>query len=175
MPADGVPEQCTPEGRGQGTLASGAEPESPVSVVPPVAPAPPAPPALGSNFAFVQAAVQTKRAAKQLDRRRGYLMSQSSGATAPWRAGFCHRMLRKATRVLRTPTKIHRRLRKLSIGSFDARHPKPIFQTIHDGVPDLASQTQAYRSPPSRPVGRRGRAHCLHGQWDLGRRLPAPR
>ncbi len=92
-------------GGGQGSLASSIVPESPVSVVPPVAPAPPAPPAVGSNFAFVQAAVHTNRAAKQLDHRRGYLMSQSSGATAPWRAAFCHRILRKATRVLcGTPT-----------------------------------------------------------------------
>jgi hypothetical protein len=34
-------------------------------------------------------------------------------------------MLRKATRGLRTQTNIHRRLRKLSIGSFDGRHPSP--------------------------------------------------
>ena len=70
----------------QGALASGAEPESPVSMVPPVPstpPPPPAPPVLGSKLAFVQATGQTDRAARQLDHRRGFLMSQSPGGTAP--------------------------------------------------------------------------------------------
>jgi hypothetical protein len=61
---------------------SSPRPESPMSVVPPVASTPPAPPARGAKLAFVQASVQTNRAAKQLD-HRGVLMSQSSGVGHP--------------------------------------------------------------------------------------------
>jgi hypothetical protein len=58
---------------------------------------------MGTMFAFVQASVHTNRAAKQLDHGRWFLMSQSSGGTAPQRAGFCHRIPRKATRVFCAP------------------------------------------------------------------------
>jgi hypothetical protein len=53
---------------------------------------------MGSKFAFVQATVQTNRAAKQLDHSRWFFMSQSSGGAAPQRPGFCHRIPRKAKR-----------------------------------------------------------------------------
>jgi hypothetical protein len=88
----------------QGALASGTEPESPASVVAPVSPAPPV---MGAKIAFAQATVKTNGAARQHDDRLrgGFLMSQPSGGPAPWRAGVCHTIPRKATMVLCAPPK----------------------------------------------------------------------
>jgi hypothetical protein len=78
-------------GGGQGS----PRPESPMSVVPPVPSTPPASPAVGAKLAFVQASVQTNRAAKQLDRSRWFLMSQSSGVGHPSGSKFATGFLAK--------------------------------------------------------------------------------